>query len=141
MSRQEQQPKEDAIINIRKLVALDIVFHGATFILAEFAFAVVFCGVAGIFSLFLFFRTPSHPAIELIMGVILAWLTLNYAPLLVYAINMRHKNVQQEVAYELEHKATYARKYTLQSVLLLLPLVVPFLVIIQERQKHLWSNQ
>ena len=141
MSRQEKQHKEDAIINIRKLVALDIVFHGATIILAEFAFAVVFCGGFGIFSLFLFFRTPSHPAIEIIIGLILSWLTLNYAPLLVYAINMRHKDVQQEVAFELEHKATYARKYTLQSVLLLLPLAVPLLIIIQERQKHVWSNQ
>lgn len=136
MSSQEQQPKRDAIINIRKLVALDIVFHGARFILAEFAFAVIFCGSFGIISLFLFLRTPSHPAIEIIMGLILSWLTLNYAPLLLYAISMRNKNVQQEVAFELEHKTTYARKYTLQSALLLLPLVVPILILIQERQKH-----
>lgn len=136
MSYQKQQPGEDAIINIRKLVALDIVFHGYTFILAEFTFAVVVCASFAFVSFFIFFRNPSHPLIAVTMGFILSWLTFNYVPLLLYALNMRHKDIRQEVALELEHRATYAIKYTLQSVLLLLPLVVPILAIIQERQKH-----
>ena len=136
MSRQEQQPGEKAIINIRKLVALDIVFHGYRFILAEFAFAVIACGSLAIVSFFIFFHNSGHQLIAIIMGFVLSWLTLNYVPLLLYALDMRHRDIRQEVAFELEHRAAYALKYTLQSVLLLLPLIVPVLAIIQEKQKH-----
>jgi hypothetical protein len=67
----------------------------------------------------------------------LCGIALNYVPLLLYAISIvRRKSAQQEVAFELEHKEIYARKYTLQSLLLLLPLVVPILSLLQERQKR-----
>ncbi len=129
---------KEAIINIRKLAALDLVFHGSRFILAEFAGAVIACGIFGVWSLVAFIRTPSHSIISLLIGLVLCWIALNYVPLLLYAIDIvRRKSAQQEVAFELEHKDIYARKYTLQSVcLLLLPLVIPILSLIQERQKH-----
>ena len=44
-------------------------------------------------------------------------------PLLLYTISIiRRKSAEREVAFELEHKAYYARKYTTQSLLLVLPL-------------------
>ncbi len=137
-AQQQQTPKKETIINIRKLAALDLVFHGSRLILAEFALAVMVCGGLGGFGLLAFFRNPSHPLLTLILGLVLCCIALNYVPLLLYAISIvRHKSAQQEVALELEHKETYARKYTLQSVwLLLLPLVVPLLSLVQEIQKH-----
>ncbi len=129
---------KEVFINIRKLAALDLVFHGSRFILAEFGGAVIACGSLGVLSLVAFFRNPSHSVFPLLIGSVLCWIALNYVPLLLYAIDIvRHKSAQQEVAFELEHKDNYARKYTLQSVfLLLLPLIVPILSLVQERQKH-----
>jgi hypothetical protein len=139
MSDQEQQTtKKETIVNIRKLAALDLVFHGSRLILAEFAGAVILCSGIGLFNLFTFFRNPSHPLFTIIIGLVLSWIALNYVPLLLYAISIvRRKSAQQEVAFELEHKEIYARKYTLQSAcLLLLPLVVPILSLAQEIQKR-----
>lgn len=138
MLRQENDRiTKETFINIRKLAALDIVFHGSKLILAEFALGVVFCGVLGVFSLFAFFRNPSHPLFIVMLGVFLCWIALNYAPLLLYAISItRRKSAELEVAFELEHKDVYARKYTLQSALLVLPLVVPILALVQEVQKR-----
>lgn len=138
LDQEQQTTKQEAIINIRKLAALDLVFHGSRFILAEFAGGVIACGSLGAFSLVTFFRTPSHAVFSLLIGLVLCWIALNYVPLLLYAIDIvRRKSAQQEVAFELEHKDIYARKYTLQSVcLLLLPLIMPILSLVQERQKH-----
>ena len=129
--------KKESIINIRKLAALDIVFHGTRFILAEFAAGVVLCGGFGVFSLFAFSYKSDHPLFMLILGLALLWVALNYVPLLLYAIDItRHKSARQEVAFELEHKKRYALKYTIQSALLLFPLVVPVLAIWQEMKKR-----
>ena len=130
------------LINIRKLAALDIVFHGPLFILAEFVIAVIVCGGFGLFSLIAFFHTASHSFLTLLIGLALSWIALNYVPLLLYAISiMKHKSAQQEVAFELQHRDIYARKYTLQSLwLLLLPLIVPILALVQEMQKRAQSD-
>ncbi|MDQ2905428.1 MAG: hypothetical protein ABI456_16685 [Ktedonobacteraceae bacterium] len=129
--------KQETFINIRKLAALDIVFHGSRLILAEFALAVVFCGAVGTWSLFAFFHNPSHPIFGAILGFFLLWLAVNYLPLLLYAISIvRGKSAEREVAFELEHKDVFARKYGLQSLLLVLPLVVLLLAIFQEVQKR-----
>ncbi len=138
LDQQQQTSKNETIINIRKLAALDLVFHGPRRILAEFAGAVVVSGGLGIYSLFAFIRNPNHPFLTIIIGLVLSWIALNYVPLLLYAISIvRSKSAQQEVAFELEHKDIYARKYTLQSLwLLLLPLAVPILSLVQEIQKH-----
>ncbi len=130
------------LINIRKLAALDIVFHGPLFILAEFAIAVIVCGGFGLFSLIAFFRSSSHSFLTLLIGLVLFWIALNYVPLLLYAISIvKRKSAQQEVAFELQHKDIYARKYTLQSLwLLFLPLVVPILALVQEMQRRAHRN-
>lgn len=137
-----QQHEDDTIkdapfINIRKLAALDIVFHGPKLILVEFALTVGLSGSLGAFSLSFFLRSSGHPLFALILSLVFLWIALNYVPLLLYAISfVRHKNAELEVAFELAHKERYARKYMLQSLLLVVPLVVPILAIVQEWQRR-----
>ena len=129
--------KYETFINIRKLAALDIVFHGTGFIMAEFIVAVVVPGFFGPLALFAFFHNPAHPFAQLFVGCVFSWIAVNYIPLLLYTISItRRKSAAREVAFELEHKDYYARKYTVQSLLLVLPLVVPVLAIVQEVQRH-----
>ena len=129
---------DPAIITIRKLAALDIVFHGPKLILAEFAFGVFFTGALGLVLTYAgfvtgHFRVPWVP----LLGCYMLVLAINYVPLFLYAIKIvRRKSAQEEVAFELAQKERYARKYTAQSLLLLLPLVVPALAIAQEWQKR-----
>jgi hypothetical protein len=129
--------QHNTMINIRKLAALDIAFHGPKFILIEFALGVFGCAALGLFSMYFgLFQGPSHSLFVVIMGCFLLWIALNYTPLLIYAISIaRHNSAQQEVAYELEHKDKYAGKYMRQSTLLLIPLAVPALAVYQELQK------
>ena len=58
----------ETFINIRKLAALDIVFHGSRFILAEFIVAVVVPGFVGALALLVFFNNPSHPFAQVFLG-------------------------------------------------------------------------
>ncbi|HWZ17209.1 MAG TPA: hypothetical protein VNW73_00275 [Ktedonobacteraceae bacterium] len=127
-----------AIINIRKLAALDIAFHGTKFILIEFALGVLGCAALGLFSLYFgLFHGPNHSLFAVTMGCFLLWIALNYVPLLIYAISIvKHKSAHQEVAYELENRDKYAGKYMRQSTLLLIPLAIPTLAVYQELQKR-----
>jgi hypothetical protein len=128
---------DPAIITIRKLAALDMVFHRPKLILAEFAL-----GVFGSAALAFAIAAPGffggHFSLNQILwiGYVLS-IGLNYVPLLLYAISIaRRGSAQEEVAFELAHKERYARKYSGQSFLLLLPLVIPVLTIYQEWQKQ-----
>jgi hypothetical protein len=137
-SPMENAHHDPAFINIRKLAALDIVFHGSKLILAEFAFGVFFTGALGLFLTYAGFVTGHFrvPWVAL-LGCYMLILAINYVPLFLYAITIaRGKSAQAEVAYELMQKERYGRKYTVQSLLLLLPLVVPALAIVQEWQKR-----
>lgn len=138
MSDQEQQiRKRETIINMRKLTALDIAFHGHRFIVAECAVAVILGVGLGVLMLFTSFRNPTHSALAGLIGLAPLWIALNYIPLLLYAIDItRRGSARQEVAFELEHRGFYARKYTLQSAWVFLPLAVPILAIVQEMQKR-----
>ncbi len=129
--------KNERWISVRKLAALDIVLHGARVIIAEFTLSVLLGGIGGIFSLRAFLRDPSHPLAALVWASIFSWIALNYLPLLLYALDIvRHNSAQQEVAFELEHKDIYVRKYTRQSLLLIFPLIIPVLAITQEFRKR-----
>jgi hypothetical protein len=122
MEKSMQQQNNDSIrketfINIRKLVALDIVFHGTRLILAEFIVAVVVPIAISAISLFAYFHNPAHPFAQLFLTSVLSWIALNYITLLLYTISIiKGNSAQREVAYELEHKDYYARKYTAQSL-------------------------
>ena len=128
---------DPAFITIRKLAALDMVFHGPKLILAEFGSGVFVPAALGFVSAYAgFFGAHINPWYSL-LGCYLLFVSLNYVPLLLYAISIaRRKSAQAEVAFELAHKDRFARKYSAQSLLLLLPLVVPILAIYQEWQQR-----
>src|SRR5215467_4344615 len=136
--QQENMMKSGRVINVRKLAALDIVFHGPTFILIEFGLGVFGCAALGLFSLYFgFFHGPGHSLFATLMGCFLLWIALNYVPLFLYAITLvSRKSTQEEVAFELAHKDRYAAKYTLQSTLLLVPFAMLLLAVYQELQKR-----
>ncbi|HLI71778.1 MAG TPA: hypothetical protein VKV19_18625 [Ktedonobacteraceae bacterium] len=140
MSDQEQQiRKRETIIDMRKLTALGIVLHGSKCIFAEFAGAVILGVGLGVLMLSTY-RT--HPASPGFMGLVPLWIALNYVPLLLYAIDVtRRGSAWQEVAFELEQKEFYVRKYTFQSAWVLLPLAVPILALVQEMQKRLHRSR
>ena len=133
----ENAHNDSAIINIRKLAALDMVFHSPKLILAEFALGVFGSVALGFVIAYPGFSDGRFTFTQLLVIGYMLFIALNYAPLLLYAISIvRRRSAQEEVAFELAHKEHYARKYTGQSFLLLLPLVVPVLAIYQEWQKR-----
>jgi hypothetical protein len=117
------------VIDIRRLAAVDIAFLGSRFILAEFL-----VGVFGPLSLAVltFFRT--HSLRGAVFGAYLLCIGINYVPLLVHSIDLvRQGTAKQEIADELPEKRRMFRKYRRQSLLLLVPLVVPVLALVQWR--------
>ena len=124
------------MISVRKLAALDIALHGSRFILAEFGGGVLLCLALGLWLIYASFPVGQDTSmLRLVTGVYLLFLAINYVPLLVYAILIaRRKSARQEVAAELADKGRYARKYGLQQLFLVAPLVIPVLALVQEVQ-------
>lgn len=130
-------------INVRKLVALDLAFRGAWFILIEFAFAVALGGALGAFVLVRALGTsPAPSGFGIIVGALLLAVGLNYVPLLLYAIAIvRRKSARAEVAAELAERNVYAHKYGVQQFLLVVPLAIPILAITQELRQRARHRQ
>jgi hypothetical protein len=131
---EENIMKSGRVINVRKLAALDIVFHGPKFILIEFGLGVFGTAALGLFSMYFgFFHGPNYSLFAAMIGCFLLGIAINYVPLFLYAISIvRRKSSHLEVAFELAHKDKYAGKYTLQSALLLVPLAMLILAVYQE---------
>jgi len=119
------------MIQVRKLIAVELTFLGPKFIIAEYTIAVVVGLIVGILSLrsgvFL-----SHALWQTLLGVYLMFLALTYAVLLAFAIAMAKRgDCRDEIIDELEDKTATFRKYRWQSLWLLLPLAVPIAAIRQ----------
>jgi hypothetical protein len=109
------------LINPRKLAAIDILFLGPKFIIIEFAGGVVLCTALGIFVLL-----RSHSAMTLALALYLISLGINYVPMLVYAVAItKSDSALAEIGDELDDKRRAMAKYRRQSILLLIPLLVP----------------
>lgn len=116
------------MIDIRKLAALDLAFLGPRIILTEFSL-----GVFGSFALGVFTLLRSHSMGGLALGSYLLLIAVNYVPLLLHAISIvRRKSARDEIADEVTEKRRMFRKYRRQSLLLLVPLVVPILALAQQ---------
>lgn len=123
--------KRETFINVRKLAALDMALHGARFILAEFALGVALCGAGGVWIL----ARGDRSAPTLLLGVVLLSAALNYVPLLLHAIALaRGGDPRAEVTRELEQRNRAFRKYTVQQLLILVPLAIVLLALIQSRR-------
>ena len=110
---------------VRKLVALDIVLHGPRFITIEFG-----VGTPAILAVGLWLMSGS---LAYAMGIYLLLAGLNYIPLLIYAVLIiRGGSARQETEYGLSHDRHYVRKYSIQQLLLFVPLAVLFLAMVQE---------
>lgn len=123
------------MIQVRKLVAIELAFLGPRFILAEYAVAVIGGLGLGILTLRAgLMRT--HAVWQTALGIYLVFLALTYAVLLGYAIAMaRRGNVYDVIANELDDKHAALRKFQRQFLWLLVPLVVPVAAIVQRRER------
>jgi hypothetical protein len=124
-------PIQRPVINARKLAAIDLVFLGSKLIIAEFAGGVLLCIALGTFVLF-----RGHSFWQLALGLYLISLGINYVPMLVYAVAItKGQSARAEMGDELNDKRRAMAKYRRQSILLLVPLLVPILALTQERRK------
>jgi hypothetical protein len=117
--------KLGSVIQVRKVVAIELTFLGPKFILSEYAIAVI----GGVFLGALSLRAGllrTHALWQILLGIYLIFLAMTYAVLLGYAIAMaRRGDARDEITDELDDKAAAFRKYRRQSPWLLVPLVVP----------------
>ena len=118
------------MVSIRKLAALDIAIHGAKLIVAEFAAGVILPLAIGVLSLL-----RGRAYWQIAFGIYMLCLGLNYFPLLIYGTILAAKeNAESAVAAELKARDQIASKYAKQSLLLLVPLVVPIAALLQLRK-------
>lgn len=119
-------------INLRKLVALDMVLHGTKLIVAEFVLTVALGLVFGLLSL-----ARGHALWQIVLGAGLLVLAINYVPLLVFAVLIaRKRSAAEEARPELSKGRSEIMRYTRQSFLLVIPFVVPLLAIRQAWQRE-----
>lgn len=118
-------------MNPRKLVAIDIVFLGSIFIIAEFASGVVLCVALGIFVL-----VRGNSFWQMALGLYIISLGINYVPMLIYALVMtKYKSARTELGDELNDQRRAMAKYRRKSLLLLVPLLVPLVALCREHRR------
>jgi hypothetical protein len=136
MTRNPRNHNRERIINVRKLAALDIAFHGAPPILVEFGAAIAIGAALGVWLTSTAIPVSQGAALfRLVLGAYFLCLAINYVPLLLYGIAVaRRGSARQEAAAELAAKdgRSARRRYGTQSLLLILPLVIPALALAQE---------
>jgi hypothetical protein len=135
MAHDAQHHSRERFINVRKLAALDMALHGAPLILVEFGAAVAIGATLGVWLISTAIPVSQGVALfRLVLGVYFLCIAINYAPLLLYGIAIaRRRSSRQEAAAELTEKdGRSARRYGAQSLLLILPLVIPTLALAQE---------
>jgi hypothetical protein len=119
------------MIQVRKLVAVELTFLGPKIVFAEYGFAVVVSTAIGLLSL----RTglfQTHAAWQILLGLYLLFLALTYAVLLSCSIVMaRRGTAREEIADELDDTRSTFRKYRRQSLWILVPLAVPLAAVRQ----------
>jgi len=121
------------VIEIRKLAALDMAFNGVRFILIEFALGVVLPLALGFITIRpLLYHGTAQPGWETALGFWLIGIGLNYVPLLLYAVALARAGT---VAEEGRKEVAHAKKYGLQQVIILVPLLVVIVALIQESRR------
>ena len=120
------------MINLRNLAAIDIVFLGYKLVVAEYAVGVFFSTALGLLVLY-----RGHSFWQLVLGIYLISLGINYIPMLAYTLSIADKgSAQAELGAELSDKTGAMAKYRRQSLLLLVPLLTPILGVTRHRTKQ-----
>lgn len=119
-------------LNVRRLVALDMALHGKRFIVTEFAAGVLLSGALGVLSIVTGLRSRGHGlSWQLLIGIALLWIALNYVPLLIHAVELaRQGTARQEAAAELAD-LRLARSYLWRQLWILVPFAVVVLDLAQ----------
>jgi|SRR5215467_1431455 len=121
------------VLNARKLAAIDLVFLGPKVIIVEFAIGIFFSAALGFFVLL----RGLGSLVQVVLGLYLISIGINYVPMLIYAIAITKANsARAELGSELDNKGAAMAKYRRQSLWLLVPLSVPVIVITQTRRPH-----
>ena len=117
------------MINIRKLAAIDMAWLGTRVIVTEYAVGVILPLALGLLSVRAALHDGSIMGWEGALGVWLVCIGLNYVPLLVYSALIARAGTAKE---EGQPEFVRARRYGVQQVIILVPLLVDVLAIIQE---------
>lgn len=118
-------------LNVRKLAALELHLLGPVLVLTEYVIGVAAPLVLGALTLRDALR-HNRPLGLTAFGIYLFTLGVNYLPLLLHATQLaRSRHWSAVTADEVVHPSSSLRGYRLQSLLLLLPLVIPALALMQ----------
>jgi hypothetical protein len=121
------------MVNIRKLVAVDMVLHGTRFIVAEFAIGVILLLVLGYVSIFAGFFNFAQSGLQTVIGYWMLGIAVNYIPLFIYAVLIaRGGTVKAEGEPELVH----IKRYNVQQLIVFIPLLIALVALIQEVQRQ-----
>ena len=121
-------------LDVRKLAALDMAVHGTRFIVVEFGVGVAGCLILGGLSVAAGLR--SGATWELLLGLGLLWIAVNYVPLLIHAIDLaRSGTARQEAANEIEHPELI-RRYTFRQLWILVPLAIVIMDVAQRTRSR-----
>jgi hypothetical protein len=113
------------MVDPKKLAAIDLVFLGPKIIIAEFALGVLLSLALAAFIL-LRFSAP----LQIVLGLYFASLGINYLPMLIYAIHItKAGSARILLGDELDEPRKAMAKYRRQSVLLLVPLLIPIIAL------------
>ena len=127
-------PVGSVALDVRKLAALDMAVHGKRFIVIEFGVGVLGCAALGGLSVSAGIR--SGVTWELLLGLLLLWIALNYVPLLIHAIDLaRSGTARHEAANEIDHPELI-RPYTFRQLWILVPLAVVIMDIAQRARSR-----
>lgn len=118
------------LINVRKLAALDIAFHGVKVILVEFLIGTFLSAALSAFVLFL---TARRSFSSVLLGLYLLGIAVNYAVLLLYAVFIRSRErAVREVEAEMSDTSGAGCQYTVQSIVfILIPFALTLLALYQ----------
>ncbi len=121
------------MINIRKLAAVDMAWLGTRVITGEYALGVVLPFILGLLSLRSGLHYPLQSAWETVLGIWLITIAVNYISLLIYAVLIaRAGTVKEEGGPEIAN----AKRYSVQQLMILVPLLVVVVAIVQEIRRR-----
>lgn len=112
------------IIEIRKLAAVDMAWLGWRIIIPEYLFGILLPFALGFLSI--------HRG-QILMGIWLVTIAINYIPLFIYAVNLKQTN---SIEKEGKPEIVRAKKYGVQQIVILVPLLVVILALLQESRKN-----
>jgi Ca2+/Na+ antiporter len=133
MQQMSQSRSISRLFSVREPVRIDLAYHGARFIIGEFAIATLlsFALAAGELALYLF---SDHEPLQLLGGIFFLSCMLNSLTFLLIAINTvrRHHGASRS-----DYRHWQILLYTIFVVILLLaPLVFPLLAIVQGTERR-----